>query len=288
MNRRAFIASSGFALAGSAICFNFRLLPMSDKHREICEITLKRALDQSLDRKPIGEAVRAIAESFLNARYEANTLEQSGEERLVVNLEVFDCVTLVENSLALTRCIKKGDTSYDGFIAELRQIRYRGGIIDGYPSRLHYFTDWIYDNELKGIVKDITNEIGGDRYRKAIYFMSSNRSRYSQLSDDRSYGKIVDQEKAINERELYFIPKGNLHMYEHNIQDGDIIGITTNITGLDIHHTAIAARKDGRIHIIHAPEEGRRVEITQKNLMDYLALNPRSTGVMIARPQDIL
>jgi hypothetical protein len=288
MNRRAFIASAGIAVAGSTMWFKIPLLALNDRQREICEITLKRAVDQSMSRKPIGEVVRTIAESFLNSRYEANTLEQTGEEQLVVNLEVFDCVTLVENSLALARCIKKGDTSYDGYIAELRQIRYRGGVISGYPSRLHYFTDWIYDNELKGIVKDITNEIGGDRYRKAINFMSSNRSRYSQLSDDRSYGIIVDQEKAINERELFFIPKGNLHMYEHNIQDGDIIGITTNVTGLDIHHTAIAAGKAGRIHIIHAPEEGRTVEITQNNLMDYMALNPRSTGVMIARPQDIL
>jgi len=43
--------------------------------------------------------------------------------------------------------------------AQLQLVRYRGGIIDGYPSRLHYTTDYWYDNERKGVLKVVTRQI---------------------------------------------------------------------------------------------------------------------------------
>ena len=43
----------------------------------------------------------------------------------------------------------------------LEYIRYRGGKKDGFSSRLHYALDWIYDNERKGIIKNITADLKG-------------------------------------------------------------------------------------------------------------------------------
>lgn len=288
MNRRSFLTMTAAAMAGGTIFPGISLSHILDRHREICERTFSVAADMDLARRPIGEIVVEVGKLFIDAPYEAHTLEKPGEERLIINLEVFDCVTLVENTLALARCIKKGNTTFEAYTGELQMIRYRGGVLDGYPSRLHYFTDWIYDNELKGYVTNVSRDVGGaEPFRKEIRFMSENRDSYTQLSNEDFFRAIKKQEDVIDNREYFFIPKGNFHMYEMNMQDGDILGFTTNIRGLDIQHTALAIKVDERFHALHAPEVGRTVEITGRNLMEYMALNRRMTGLMVARPREI-
>ncbi len=288
MNRRSFLTVTATTIAGGTIFPGIARSYLVDKHREICERTFSVAADMNLARRPIGEVVVGIGKLFKGAPYEAHTLEKPDVEQLVINLEVFDCVTLVENALALARCLKKGMTTFKAYTDELQMIRYRGGVLDGYPSRLHYFSDWIHDNEQKGYVKDVSREIGGaEPFRKEINFMSENRDRYRQLSNEDYFRVIEEQEEVINNREYYFIPKGNFHMYEENMQEGDILGFTTNIRGLDIQHTALAIKVDDKFHALHAPEVGRAVEITGKNLMEYMTMNRRMTGMMVARPRGV-
>src|SRR5690606_12471803 len=100
--------------------------------------------------------------------YVAHTLEVPGPERLVINLRGLDCVSFVENTLALSRLVRAGVSDFEAFQAEIRALRYRDGAIDGYPSRLHYFTEWIADNERMGRVRDVTPELGGVRDSEAI------------------------------------------------------------------------------------------------------------------------
>ncbi len=287
MNRRKFIKSSGILFYGGAALLSLPMRGFTDVHREIFDRTMQLALERNLVHDPVGDVVVEIGRSFLQAPYEAFTLEQPGEERLVINLRSFDCVTLVENALALARCIKKETFSFEDFTRELTLIRYRSGVIDGYASRLNYFTDWIYDNEQKGIVRNVTGEIGGEEYRKEIRFMSTNRNRYARLSDDRVFEEIKYQEAALNEHTHYFLPKGNFHMAEASVRNGDVLAFTTNLRGLDIMHTAIAIGKEGRIHLLHAPDTGRTVEMTVQPVADYMAKNPRVTGIMAARPLEI-
>lgn len=288
MNRRSFLTVAAAAITGGAILPGSSFSSIVDRHRELCERTFTVAADMELARRPIGEVIVGIGKLFTGAPYEAHTLEKPGAERLVINLEVFDCVTLVENTIALARCIKNGVTTFEAYTRELHMIRYRGGILDGYPSRLHYFSDWIYDNERKGYVKDVSRQIGGaEPFRKTINFMSEYRDSYTQLSNNDYFRTIKQQEKVINSREYYFIPKGNFHIYENNMQEGDILGFTTNIRGLDIQHTALAIKVDDRFHALHAPAVGSAVEITGKNLTEYMILNRRMTGLMVARPRGV-
>ena len=288
MNRRIFLSSAAVAVAGGLFFPGLSLRALTNDNREICKNIFSVAADKNLARLPIGTVVVEVGKLFKGAPYEAHTLEQSEEERLVINLEVFDCVTLVENSLALARCIKKGSTTFEAYTQELQNMRYRGGEINGYPSRLHYFTDWIYDNVRMGIVENVTREIGGaEPFRKQINFMSEHRDLYRQLSNDDYYQAIREQEEVINGREYYFIPKGNFHMYEENMKEGDILAFTTNIRGLDIQHTALAINIDGKFHALHAPDAGKSVEITGPDLMQYMTMNKRMTGLMVARPNEI-
>lgn len=76
-----------------------------------------------------------------------------------------------------------GQPSFERFLEELREIRYRDGRFDGYASRLHYFSEWIRDNQEKGVVQDITRELGGVPAAEPVNLMSSNRDAYDALQD---------------------------------------------------------------------------------------------------------
>ena len=48
--------------------------------------------------------------------------------------------------------------SWRDFIYNLKRMRYRSGEINGYPSRLHYVSDWIVDNRFRGNFADRSEE----------------------------------------------------------------------------------------------------------------------------------
>ena len=167
----------------------------SDEDIVICISKFQLAVDESLFAKPINEVVVEIGKSFIGTDYAAHTLEVNDEEKLVVNLSELDCNTFVENVLAISLCIKQNKTSFDDFQHKLKLIRYRNGMIDQYPSRLHYFTDWIFNNEEKGIVKNITKEIG-EKLEINLNFMSSHPEYYKHLKENPEFIPIIiKQEK---------------------------------------------------------------------------------------------
>jgi len=257
---------------------------LHSEDEEIVRQKFELAGKESLQNKPIGDVMRVIGMSFLGTPYAAHILEEPGEEHLVINLRGLDCVSFTENTLALSRCVKMGKTSYDEFTRQLQLIRYRNGNINHYPSRLHYFSDWIDDNVKKGIVRNATRSIGGRRYRKAINYMTTHRSDYRQLSNEAFYGEIGEMEKSLTARVHYYVPKGKLIPLQMKIRTGDIIAITSALPGMDIAHTGLAIRVDGVVRLLHAPIVGSQVQITEKSLVDYLTSHSKQTGIMVARP----
>jgi hypothetical protein len=289
-SRRSFIGQLAFLAGGIAVPAALRDQSFGKEKltdEEICQRKFKLAAKESLQKRPVGEVMVAIGASFIATPYVANTLEMPGDERLVVNLRGLDCVTLVENTLALSRCIKMGAHTFDEFKSELKFIRYRGGLLNGYPSRLHYFSDWIDDNETKNVVRNITQEIGGVPYEKTLAFMSTHPDSYNQLSNQRYLEKTIEIESEINFRQHYYIPKEQLRSIEQKIEPGDIIGITTSIEGLDIVHTGMAIRTNGVLKYLHAPLSKGKVQISEEPLVEYLASHTNQTGIMVARPLEL-
>lgn len=233
--------------------------------------------------KDLGKTMVAVGKTFLGTPYVAKTLEIGKTESLVVNLHGLDCTTFVENVLAFSLLLKNGQSSFDDFTQALETIRYKDGELDGYASRLHYFSEWIANNESKGLLKDITNEIGGKEITKPINFMSTHRDLYPFLSDDANFEKIKASEKYLNEQVICVLAQEDILDNEHLIKSGDIIALTTSIKGLDITHTGIATReKDGRIHLLHASTVGK-VVVSKLPLIDYLKKIKGNTGIMVAR-----
>ncbi len=264
------------------------LLKLLDDNEKICRSKFSLLVNAGVKDKSIGDAIIEAGKSFIGTDYIANTLEINSNEELVVNLTGLDCVTFVENCLTFARCLKKGNTTFEGYKAELEKIRYRDGVIDGYGSRLHYFSDWIYNNQEKGIVKDITQEIGGVEYNKKINFMSNHTSSYKQLSDKSQIENIKTAEEAINSRNYYYIPQKSIAKAYDLMQNGDIIATTTKIDGLDVTHTGYVYKgDDGGTYFLHASSKMKQVIISDNQLAEYIAEDSKKTGIMVARPLEV-
>jgi len=256
----------------------------TQKDVEIFKNLINKAQQDSLQNESIGKIIVEIGKQFIGSDYIAHSLEVGDNEDIVVNLRKFDCTTFLDNSLVLARLIKSNDTSFTDYTKELTKERYRNGKLNQYPSRLHYFTDWIYDAEKRGLIKNISKEIGGKLYCKKIFFMSKNYKLYKQLSNEKFLEEIKQTEKEINKRKYYYVSKEMISKVEDKIKTGDLIAITTSVEGLDIAHVGIAIRmEDGRIHYLHAPNIGQKVKISEKPLSDYLMGNNAQTGIMVAR-----
>jgi hypothetical protein len=256
-----------------------------DPNEGICKNKFNLALAMKLHEKPINEVIDAIAKSFIGTEYAANTIDAPGEEQLIVNLQTLDCVTFYENSLVLARCIKKNKLTFDDYKKELQFVRYRGGVINGYASRLHYTSDYFFDNEKKSVLKDVTKELGGVPYKKKINFMTTHTKSYLQLKNSPENVKEIRKiEDGMNARTMYHIPKADVKKIATKIKDGDIIGVTTTIDGLDCTHTGIAIWQKGKLHLLHAPIPGSKVQIAELPLWEYLAKIKKDAGIIIARP----
>lgn len=257
----------------------------TNKDVEICKSKFEFAVSNNLVEKPIGDVLIEVGKTFLGLDYEAFTLEKGESEQLVIHLTGLDCYTFFESSLVFARCIKKGKTTFEDYQKELENIRYRNGKINDYPSRLHYASDWLYDNDKRGNVKDITKQIGGIEFTKQVNFMSSNSHLYKQLKNNPKFVEAISTiEDSINSRHYYYIPQNFIECVEDSIQNGDIILLTASADGLDISHTGMAIKMDdGRIHFMHAPLRGKKLQITAQPLADYVKAVNRHTGIMVGR-----
>lgn len=233
---------------------------------------------------PAAELVVKVGAFFKETPYVAHTLE-TDTEQLVINLREMDCTTFAENCLAFSKTIQSGKLTFKQFASELQKVRYRNGIIDGYPTRLHYFSDWINNNIEKMLVRDVGKEIGLARYGKEVDFMSKHPESYKQLSANPELIPIIaEQESVISMREMYYVPEDRIVEVEDQLSEGDIVGITTNVEGLDISHVGILVRKAGRIHLMHASSLSMKVVVSENTLEEYLLNSKSATGVMVARP----
>src|SRR5690606_22578837 len=232
-----------------------------------------------------GETMVAVGKTFLGIPYVAKTLEIGDKETLVVNLHGLDCTTLIENVMAFSLMLRDGQSDFESFTKNLETIRYKNGALDGYASRLHYFSEWIANNGTKGLLKDITSEIGGVEISKDINFMSTHRDLYPFLRDSLNYKKIKVSENYLNDISTSVLPLDRIETNEHLIETGDIIALATSIDGLDVTHTGIATReKDGRIHLLHASTDSMKVEVSVLPLVDYLKKIKKNSRIMVARP----
>jgi cell wall-associated NlpC family hydrolase len=290
-SRRSFIHALGSLLGAAAVAPGEALRNMGDTlqaagttDEEIAGRTFTLAARRGLSREEIGDIIAAIGTSFIGTPYVAHSLEVPGPEHLVVNLHAFDCTTFVESVLALSRCIRLGTPTFPAFQLQLQHLRYRDGQIHGYPSRLHYFIDWIGDNEKKGVVRNITGELGGVEVTKPIDFMTTHTDAYRQLGEKENLDAVALVEHRLSSHPYAVLSRQAIAPTEANLKNGDIIALATAMKGLDVSHVGFALRSGNVVKFLHAPLSGGSVQLSPGSLAEYVADLPKATGIIVARP----
>lgn len=241
---------------------------------------------------PPGPAVARVGELALGAPYAAGTLEaylaegaSPTAEPLTLHLMKFDCVSLVEATLAVARTAAAPDAGWARFAAETERMRYRGGTRRDYASRLHYFSEWIADGARRGLVRDLGPELGGQPDARPLRFMSEHRGSYAALRDDAAYAAIVAHERRLDAFPRSLVAKSRIPEIQESLETGDVLAFATSIAGLDVTHTGLAYRSDdGVMRVLHAPLSGGVVQVSPGTVADYVNGLRSATGILAARP----
>lgn len=229
-----------------------------------------------------------IARELRGIPYVAQTLEVGTKESLVVNLRQLDCTTYVENVLAVYLCVKNHKYTFADFCSYLRDIRYVGGKVT-YPTRQHYFTEWIDDNTHDGSVREIQqpNPPFTATQHLRINYMSTHASLYPMLkANPDMIEPIAKMERRLSGNNYRYIPKSaisNSKLMRQTIHDGDIIAITTSKPGLDTSHIGIAVWHSDGLHMLNASQIHKKVVEEPMTLYKYMQKHPSQTGIRIIR-----
>ncbi len=288
MDRRDFIKISALALlfVGGAVPIysggrDYAKFTASDK--AIFDRIIRKFAAQEYSTLPLGELIAEIGKEFLGVPYVGGTLEVSENEVCVLNLSELDCVTFYENALAFARIIKKKTLSEEAFSADLKMMRYRGGKINNYLSRLHYTSDWIRDNVEKGLITDITPNFSYLKKVADVGFMSENPKYYKQLKNNPAFvKKVAAIEAELNANKRVYVPKKHVSEIEAELHSGDIIAVATSIKGLDYSHTGMIVKEGKKARLLHASSKQKKV-ILDGSISDYLKVNKKALGISVLR-----
>jgi len=231
------------------------------------------------------ELVEFYARMLLGTPYVAHTLE-ADEELLTINIHELDCTTFVETLFALTRTTLTRRYSWRDYAANLENMRYRGGVMGDYSTRLHYISEWIIDNNMRGNMLDITPDLPHvDYIVKNIDYMTHHTDSYRQLKDDSDMVAKIKSHELRNHRFPY-IKKSWLNDkgFKAALRSGDFIGLVTKIEGLDISHMGIiVVDPKGEPYLLDASMSGGEVKVESKPLFKYLERSKTNIGVRIFR-----
>lgn len=214
-----------------------------------------------------GESIRInfISEKFLGTPYVGSTLtgDVNTPEVFTIDLEGMDCFTYIDYVEAMSL-----SGSFPEFKDTLRKIRYRDGVI-AFRNRNHFFSDWPINNY--EFVEDVTSALGGEKTMEV--------SKNLNLKSDGTY--YLPGIPVIN-RTVYYIPSDALDSAVLNkLITGDFVGIYTDKEGLDVSHTGIIIKKDGKVFLRHASSKEKNQKVVDENLSEYMKNKP---GLVVYRP----
>jgi hypothetical protein len=242
---------------------------------------------------PIGQRIAAVGQAMVGTPYRSFTLEIDNRiESPSVNLNGMDCWTFFEIALGFARMLDEPAAEWKPttLLRYVELDRYRGGECTGdYLSRLHYLEDWLYDNNRRGLMQDLTRSLGGVSVPHSAREMTNGWRHYRYLADNPGLLRpLAQMEARVSSRALYEIPKNRVARIEGKLRSGDIIGIVSRDGGAmrATSHVGLALRTaDGTLHFMHAssPRNYGRV-VVDARLSSYLYRYGSDTGILVARP----
>ena len=227
-----------------------------------------------------------IARSHLGTPYVGGVLESNADETLIIDENRLDCTTFVELTVARWLAMQHDSLTLE---QQVQAMRYRDGKVNGYLSRLHYFTDWVAENSRRGLWSELTPETGHTIWQHdtlTLSFMSEHPQSYPYL---KSHSWAVDSMRTLERKYAHYpysyIDKRHLNLPPSAlpIKDGDIIALVTTIEGLDVTHLGFAVWKGSKLHLMHASTSHGKVVLDERTLYDYLKDRKSCPGVRVVR-----
>jgi hypothetical protein len=229
------------------------------------EVGLTEIMTESSKPGGAGERITFISEKFLGTPYVGSTLtgDVNTPEVLTIDLEGMDCFTYIDYVEAMSL-----SDSFPEFKDNLRKIRYLDGTV-AFRNRNHFFSDWPINNY--EFVEDVTSVVGGSNVVEV--------SKNLNLKTDGTY--YLPGIPAIN-RTIYYIPSDALGpSVMSRLSTGDLVGIYTDKDGLDVSHTGIIIKKDGKVFLRHASSKEKNQRVVDEDLSEYMKNKP---GLVVYRP----
>ncbi len=180
-----------------------------------------------------------------------------------LNVEAFDCVTLIEHALAFE--VAGTEAGEEEIQRTLDRIRYRAGEVD-FRTRHHFFVaDWIPGNAW--LVEDVTSSVGGAAARRLT-------RRMGRKSFFRSRG-IEDLDLEDEKLSTWAIPTPAVAELADRLETGMIVVLIGRKKWLFARHTGLlVAKPEGGWLMRHASPLAGVVD------QDFLAYLERAGGYL--------
>ncbi len=258
-----------------------------DRFNALCA----RAQRENWASLPLGHRTVAVGRALVGTPYGNYTLEIDDHvESPAVNLYELDCWTFYETSLAFARMV--GSHPAPWYPTELLKYieleRYRGGCCNGgYLSRMHHLEEVFYDNQRRGLGRNVTKSLGGVPVRRNIREMQVAWRSYRYLRNNPSLRSgIARVEGRVSGLPVTYIPKNRVAGIESRLQDGDILAIASRDETGYTSHVGMAVRQGSTCRFMHATskrDKGRRC-IVDGRISSYLTEKSDNMGLIVFRP----
>ncbi|MEL6758826.1 MAG: N-acetylmuramoyl-L-alanine amidase-like domain-containing protein [Myxococcota bacterium] len=243
-----------------------------------------RAIGEVRTGETFGELTARAAASRLGTGYDSSA-QDDGPEVLRIQIGTLNCVSLIEYADAIARCIWSKTPTPACFLTEVEASRYRSGQRAGYASRLHYFTEWIDDNERRGRFSPV-HELPHHELRRPFFFMSKHRGLYPALYNPDILNSVRETEHELSAKTHTFVTRDAIEHAQQHLRSGDVVAIVSTTPGLLITHTGlIRLDEQGRPRLLHASRQNGRVVLSRKDIADYVIRANTRRGVIVTRPE---
>lgn len=252
---------------------------------------VNRGLSENWKELPVGERTTKVGLALLGTPYKNYTLELDDRiEAPSVNMAGMDCWTFFEIALGTARALKTVENPTPQDLLRMIELdRYRGGMCTGiFTSRLHYLEQWLYDNQSRGLVTNVTPSLPGARkLKRDLKEMSVAWHRSRQLRANPSLvSEMARIENQLSRRGIWYVPKSRVPAAEKYLRNGDIVCIVTTWPKGYTSHVGLAYRdRNGVLRLMHASKNAGKV-IIDSRLSSYLNRYSTNAGIMVARPND--
>ncbi|AMV71556.1 hypothetical protein DBW_1182 [Desulfuromonas sp. DDH964] len=213
---------------------------------------------------PPGARIVALSAALLGTPYASGTLVGGPErpEQLIIDLAGVDCFTFLDQVEALRRA-----ASLDDFPQQLRQVRYRGGVVS-YVTRRHFFSDWVADGA--GRIADVTAAVGQGRAEVVVKELNRREDGSPWLPG-----------LAVTRRAVSYIPTPRIDREVlAALQEGDYVGIYAPHAGEEVSHTGLVVRTGDQLLLRHASSASGLRRVVDVDLLQYLQGKP---GLVVYR-----